>query len=521
MKLFWRCFSVLHRLFDIILHGLFRLAYAGRKEQLPPISNLLLLQSATSLAAKIRKKKLKSVDLVNVYIQRIKEVNPFLNAAVHFRFDQALNEAQKADEIVAKGAKTEEELEKEMPFLGVPISVKELIAVEGLPLSGGLVSRKDARSPFNAQTVQLMRSAGAIPLVTTNISELGMWYESYNKVYGRTSNAYDTSRTCGGSSGGEGSLLGAAGSVMGIGSDIGGSIRIPAFFNGIFGHKPSPEVVSNYGTYPPSCEREFVPYLSLGPMCRYATDLAPMLSVLAGKGAAMLHLELPVKLKELKVYYIEDFGNHVVCTKVENDMIKALYKVLHHFTNAYKVTPTKLNLPALRHAYPMWAEAIRACRAPAFSEELTERKGGKIDFRAELVKWLLGKSPFTYPAVLLGAIEGTVFDGSGKHLTRLKDLKLQLQELLGEDGILFVPPHPTVAPHHNEPLFKPFNFSYTGIFNVLGFPVTQCPLGIGNEGLPLGVQVAAAPGCDRLTLAVAVELEKVFGGWVCPSAVME
>ncbi|CAL1299385.1 unnamed protein product [Larinioides sclopetarius] len=294
MKLFWKAFSVIHRLFDIVLHFLFKITYFGKRDELPPINNLLLLEPATNLATKIRKKKLKSVDLVNLYISRIQEVNPCINAAVNFRFEKALEEAQLIDEFIASDQKTEEELERDKPFLGVPLSVKELIAVEGMPFTAGLVSRKNVRAPCNAETVKLMKAAGAIPLVTTNVSELGMWYESYNRVYGRTCNPYDTNRSPGGSSGGEGSLIGAAGSVIGIGSDIGGSIRIPALFNGVFGHKPTPEVVSNYGSYPPSGEREFVPCLSVGPLCRYATDLTPMTKVMAGKNAALLNLELPI-----------------------------------------------------------------------------------------------------------------------------------------------------------------------------------------------------------------------------------
>ncbi|GFY79609.1 fatty-acid amide hydrolase 2 [Trichonephila inaurata madagascariensis] len=145
--------------------------------------------------------QLKSVDLVNAYISRIQEINPVINAAVNFRFERALEEAQEIDDLIASDYRTEEEMERETPFLGVPMSVKELIAVEGMPFTAGLVSRKNVRSPNSAQTVKLMKAAGAIPLVTTNISELGMWYESYNRVYGRTSNPYDTSRSPGGSSG--------------------------------------------------------------------------------------------------------------------------------------------------------------------------------------------------------------------------------------------------------------------------------------------------------------------------------
>ncbi|CAL1299384.1 unnamed protein product [Larinioides sclopetarius] len=520
MKLFWKAFSVIHRLFDIVLHFLFKITYFGKRDELPPINNLLLLEPATNLATKIRKKKLKSVDLVNLYISRIQEVNPCINAAVNFRFEKALEEAQLIDEFIASDQKTEEELERDKPFLGVPLSVKELIAVEGMPFTAGLVSRKNVRAPCNAETVKLMKAAGAIPLVTTNVSELGMWYESYNRVYGRTCNPYDTNRSPGGSSGGEGSLIGAAGSVIGIGSDIGGSIRIPALFNGVFGHKPTPEVVSNYGSYPPSGEREFVPCLSVGPLCRYATDLTPMTKVMAGKNAALLNLELPVKLRELKIYYVEDVGNHVLFTKVEPDMLNALHKVLNHFTNAYKIVPKKLELPTLKYMYLMWASFLSNCKAPTFSDELAERKG-TIHFKLELLQWVLGQSRFTFPAVILGMTEKTVIEGSHKYLRMLEDLKRELIKTIGDDGILLFPTHPTAAPHHNEAIFRPFNFSYTAIFNVLGFPVTQCPLGLGKENLPVGVQVVATPYNDRITLAAAVELEKVFGGWISPSKIVE
>nr|XP_042912734.1 fatty-acid amide hydrolase 2-like [Parasteatoda tepidariorum] len=347
-----------------------------------------------------------------------------------------------------------------------------------------------------------------------------MWYESYNKVYGRTNNPYDSNRTCGGSSGGEGALIGAGASVAGIGSDIGGSIRIPAFFNGVFGHKPTPEVVSNYGTYPPSGEREFVPYLSMGPLCRYATDLIPLMKVLTGKSAPLLNLDKPVKLNEIKVYYVEDVRNHLMFTKVEPDIVNAIHKVTSHFRNAYKIVPKKLELPILKYMYLMWASAISNCKAPTFSDELAERKG-LMHFKMKFLQWLIGQSRFTFPAIVLGMLESTVLEQSGNYLRMLKDLRRELTELLGDDGILLFPPHPTCAPHHNEPLFKPFNFAYTGLFNVLGFPVTQCPLGLGRENLRIGVQIVVKPFNDRLSLAVAVELEKVFGGWISPSKIVE
>lgn len=170
--------------------------------------------------------------------------------------------------------------------------------------------------------------------------------------------------------------------------------------------------------------------------------------------------------------------------------------------------------------YFIWAAMIAGCKAPTFSDELAERKG-HINFAIEFLQWIIGQSRFTFPAITLGLVESCMIEQNDYYAAMLQDLKQELQEILGNDGILLFPSHPTCAPHHNEPLFKPFNFTYCGIFNVLGFPVTQIPMGIGEEKLPLGIQVVATPLNDRITLSVAVELEKVFGGWVPSSPVQE
>jgi len=126
------------------------------------------------------------------------------------------------------------------PFLGVPCTIKESIAMAGMPNCAGLVSRQEYRSTQNAPTVQRMIDAGAIVLGVTNTPELCLWIETENRAYDRTHNAYSKYRTAGGSSGGEGAVVGSGGSPLGLGADIGGSIRLPAFFNGVFGLKPSP-----------------------------------------------------------------------------------------------------------------------------------------------------------------------------------------------------------------------------------------------------------------------------------------
>lgn len=167
--------------------------------------------------------------------------------------------------------------------------------------TAGLAVRKNTIAECDAEVIRLMRAAGAIPLATTNVSELAMWWETSNCLYGTTKNPYNTRHIVGGSSGGEGCIQAAAGSPLGIGSDIGGSIRMPCFFNGIFGHKPSKGIVSNDGQYPSAQSEDQDRLLAIGPMCRYAQDLQPILKVLAHKNVDMLRLDEKVDMSKIKV----------------------------------------------------------------------------------------------------------------------------------------------------------------------------------------------------------------------------
>ena len=183
-----------------------------------PIHGYLRL-SATTLALKIRRLEVGVEELMQVFIDRINVVNAGINAVVVDRFSEALQEAKEIDEMLLEMSEEERnELEGSKPFLGIPFTAKEAFAVTGLPNSGGLVARKDYIAQEDAVVVHRLRQAGAIPLALTNCSELCMWWESANRVYGRTCNPFDITKIVGGSSGGEGAIIGAAGSVIGVGS---------------------------------------------------------------------------------------------------------------------------------------------------------------------------------------------------------------------------------------------------------------------------------------------------------------
>uniref|UniRef100_A0A8D0HVX2 Fatty acid amide hydrolase 2 n=1 Tax=Sphenodon punctatus TaxID=8508 RepID=A0A8D0HVX2_SPHPU len=450
----------------------------------------------------------KCTDVVETYIGRIKEVNPLINAVVKDRFEEALQEAQQVDELLSEGHDDEELLQEKFPFLGVPVTIKETFALHGLPNTAGLVNRHNVISTSDAMVVSRLKQAGAIPLGVTNCSELCMWYESSNNVYGRTNNPYDLQRIPGGSSGGEGCILGAAGSVMGVGSDIGGSIRIPAFFNGIFGHKPTTGVVPNDGQFPNAVGLR-TEFLCTGPMCRYAEDLEPMLRVMAGSGIGKLKLDEKVLLEKVKFYSMEHDGGSVFVSPVNKEILEAHRKVVEHLETQLGVQVQHVAIRKMKYAFQIWSVLMSykgsgGEEIPSFTDLLGDH-GKPVWPSWELMKWMLGKSPHTLPAI--GKVLPSYFAGS---------LRTELVNLLGSDGLLLYPSHPIVAPKHHSPLGMPFNFAYTAIFNILGLPVTQCPLGLNSEGLPLGIQVVAGPHNDHLTLAAAGYLEKAFGGWICP-----
>ena len=162
------------------------------------------------------------VEVIQAFIDRIHEVNPLINAVVADRFHEALEEARGIDKVLDSSELNDEKsVLMTKPLLGVPVTVKESLACKGFPHSAGLVDRKNTIATKNANVVENLLQAGAIPIAVTNCSELCMWWETANNVYGRTNNPYDTSKIAGGSSGGEGAIISAAGSVCGVGSDVG------------------------------------------------------------------------------------------------------------------------------------------------------------------------------------------------------------------------------------------------------------------------------------------------------------
>ena len=479
----------------------------------------LLTSSGVELARRIRAREVSSRAVVEAHIARIEAVNPTINAVVAKRYEAARAEADAADARIAAAANDAAATAALPPYLGVPCTIKECFALDGMPQSSGLVARKDVIAHDDATTVARMRAAGAIPLGVTNVSELCMWYESNNRVYGRTNNPYDPSRIVGGSSGGEGAIIGAGGSPFGLGSDVGGSIRMPAFFNGVFGHKPTGGLVPGTGQYP-LAHGEATRIVATGPLCRRAEDLWPLVRILAGpdghdQGATAMTLGDPadVRFDRLTVLDVEDNGVNPVHPELKEAQARVAAALARAGARIRRV-----RFGALRRSFEIWSATLAAADEQSFSVLLGN--GRPTRGALELAKWALRRSPHTLPAIALAMLErvNNVAPARAKKAIEMgRGLRRQILDAIGDDGVMLYPSHALPAPRHYVPLMRPFNFVYTAIINVMQLPATQIPLGLGRDGVPLGVQVIAAPARDHLTIAVAHQLEREFGGWVPPS----
>lgn len=472
-----------------------------------------LSMSAQQMAAALRAGRITSRALIDAHIARIEAVNPRINAVVQRRYEAARADADAADRRLRETA----DKAALPPLLGVPCTLKENFACKGHVQVSGLVARRNAVADYDAPTVARLRAAGAIPLGFTNTPELCMWMETHNRVYGRTGNPYDPARIAGGSSGGEGAIIGAGGSPFGLGADVGGSIRFPAFFNGVFGHKPTPGIVPNTGQHPQP-QGDMNRNCVTGPIARRAEDLWPLLNILAGADGvdpvctdgALRGDPATVRLDRLRVLSLPDNGRR----RVAGDLRAAQERAAVWLGEQTRGLESP-RLPLLRKSFEIWSAMMQAAQPQPFAVQLGQ--GRRIGVARELAKWSVGASVHTLPALVLAAVESLPMPHA-RYVALGRQLRAALLEALGDDGVLLFPPYTRAAPRHNWPMATPFDFAYCGIFNVMGFPVTQVPLGLNRRGLPLGVQVVGAPGNDAVTIAVAQALERQFGGWVPPSS---
>ncbi len=466
----------------------------------------LLRAPVVELAALVRRRALKPIELVDAHIKEILRWNPIINAVVANRFEEARGDARAQEAALVRRPGGGGEVGGLPPLFGVPFTVKECFGVAGLPHTSGSVLRAGRTADRSALVVERLVAAGGIPLGVTNMPEMAMWMETDNRVYGRTNNPHDPARTCGGSSGGEAAVVAAGASPFGVASDVGGSIRLPAFFCGVFGHKTTGGLVPADGHIPEASPRARR-FVGIGPVARSARDIGPLLDVMSGHDPS-LGDPRAVRIEHLTVHVVRNDGRRTPSPAVRTAQARAAAAL-----KARGAHVVDTELPELKDAFDMWGDSLRATADKSFESWLGDDTS--VPLGRELVGLALGRARHTVPALAFMALERTA---ARLHFTRgghEKALRFQgrLRALLGDDAVILFPPYTTTAPFHGQALRRPGDVVLAAVWNVLDVAATAVPVGSDGNGLPSGVQVIGSGGNDRTTIAVAMALEEDLGGF--------
>jgi Asp-tRNA(Asn)/Glu-tRNA(Gln) amidotransferase A subunit family amidase len=465
----------------------------------------LTFLSAVSMAEQIRQKKLSPIDLVEAHLARIGKLNPKLNAFVQVDVESARNQARAAEDAVVRG-------ETLGPLHGVPISIKSSIEVKGMRNEAGTRLRAGFVATEDAPLVSRLRQAGAIILGTTNTPELLMAWETDNFLYGRTNNPWDLSRTPGGSSGGEAAAIAAGCSAGGVGSDGGGSIRVPAHFSGICGLKPTPGRIPATGHFPTSVG-PFALLGVVGPMARTVPDLKLLFEVMQGPddgdpSAAPVPVRWPGSddLRKLRIGYFEDDGRTPVTVETRA-AVRAAAEALQRA--GFEVEPFRPE--GLEQARQLWWQFFGIAGGMLLGPMIKGKEADLSPILKQFSSWVAAEPSHTAQTLLDTWIMRDV-------------VRMQVFAQMREYPILLCPVASIPAFHHGERSWEIDGktvqyldaWSYTEWFNLLGTPAVAVPFGRSNEGLPIGVQIAGCAWQEELVLAVAGELEAQRGAWQGP-----
>ena len=467
--------------------------------------NDLTLLSAVAMARQIRDRNISPTELAAAHLAKIERLDPKLNAFVQVEPDRVRNAARAAEAAVMKG-------EHLGPLHGVPISIKSSIDVAGMKCEAGTRLRSGIVAAKDAPLVQRLRNAGAIVLGVTNTPELLMAWETDNSLYGRTNSPWDLERTPGGSSGGEAAAIAIGMSAGGVGSDGGGSIRVPAHFSGICGLKPTPGRIPATGHFPPS-GGPFALIGVVGPIARTVADLKLLFEVMQGPNdgdtcAAPVPVRWPDEgeIKALKIGYFQDDGR----TPVTHEISAAVQTAANALRRAgFHVEPFRPD--GLEEARQLWVKFFVKCAGMLIAPMFKGREQDQSPILREFLQWSEREPELTGQSLLDAWIRRDIL--RGEFLAQMRNYP-----------ILLCPPAAVPAFRHGERSWqvegKTVNYldawSFTEWFNLLGNPAAVVPVSQSSEGLPIGVQVVGRPWEEEQVLEVAAEIEKAFGGWKAP-----
>jgi amidase len=439
-------------------------------------------------------------EVIEAHLARIDEVNPRLNALVEATDPKrCLELADDADQRAARG----EQLGRAH---GLPVVIKDVIQVAGLLCSGGSpVLRAVARD--DATVVSRLRAEGAIVLGLTNVPEMGRGGESNNNVYGRTNNPYDLSRTPGGSSGGSAAFVAAGGAALSVGSDGGGSIRQPCHNTGIAGLKPTHGRIPRTGSVFGDALGVFGPFNCYGPLARSVKDLYLGLSIMNGPDlrdpyAVPAALEQPeeVDLSGIRVASYLDDGISPPTGDVASVVTAAADALAEVVAGVQRAAPACIG----RTMDLLWESVfLGGDRGQGFEQDL--RAIGTTEPSEELAEFLRQAH----------AVDFSLSEAR-RRFADIDAYRIDMLTFMSDYDVIVGPAMPTPAKPHHHGLVEIRDFSHMMVHNLTGWPAAVVRCGTSTEGLPIGVQIVARPWQDATALAVAAQLEKVFGGWKPP-----
>ncbi len=460
-----------------------------------------MYRSATEIVSQLKAKKTSPVEVLEAQIKRIEEVNPRINAFVTTNFEQARQAARDSEARIMKG--------EARALEGLPVSIKDTIDTAGLRTVSGTRLHEQRVPKADATVVARLTAAGAVILGKTNVPECAMDLRTDNPVFGRTNNPWNLERASGGSSGGEAAAIAAGCSPAGVGSDLGGSIRVPAHFCGIAGLKPTPGRVPGTGHFVGGVIGPISLGTSLGPMARCVADLHLMLKVLAGFDPSdPVSVPLPVRelpdARTLKVMWYTDDGFCPATTAVREAVARAAGALAARGLDVVERRPA-----GLERAWNLWSILLGQAGTPA----LLKLYEGREELMGPLLKAMkkiskpLSFEEYTGAWVARDLLRGSV-----------------VREMMERPIILApVAAIPAFAHDHRggfdvegRAVEYLHVFSYAHAYNVLGLPAAVVPAGKSPEGLPIGVQVIGRPHQEESVLAVAALIEELLGSFAPP-----
>jgi amidase len=472
--------------------------------------NEIIFQTAQQLAQAIREREVSAVEVLEAHLNHIVQHNSALNAIVTLNEERARQRAEEADKALASG-------ESWGPLHGVPVTIKDALETAGLRTTSSFKPLADYIPQENATVVARLSAAGAIIMGKTNLPQLALDFQCNSPVFGLANNPWDVSYTPGGSTGGGAAAIASGMSPLEIGSDIGGSIRLPAHFCGVFGHKPTENLVSIAGHIPepPGAPRGVRHMAVVGPLARSVGDLRLALTLIAGPDSRRWEVP-PVALSppperplpERRFAWTDDFGGVPVTADTRAALEKLVERLSQLGCHIERQQPAGFDFTS---AWETWGElggAEIGATTPAIARVMMRVQFGTMSGNSPLNRGFARGLRLSMPRYAVA-------------LSRRDVLIQALEQFLEQWDAWLCPVAVTPAFTHRK-MGQSFEIegqavpylmgggAYTTVFNMTGSPVTIIPLTRSQEGLPIGVQVVGRRWHDMETLAVAEQLAEVI-----------